>query len=177
MREYYCIQGKRIRKVPIPEGEDLNKIQIGIPVKGDEAERVGLSEVGDIVLPSGIFGTQSRKNAYGYTYADKSKPKERRYVSTIWTYPFGNTNASEIAVDIYKQCYPKVEVSPYGIELQLFEDKNREQYVIVNCYVFNGDIQVGDSSRKKDAHGKFFLKEKCQVNVLKLDRILSMNLK
>ena len=27
----------------------------------DEAEKVGLVEVGDIVLPSGIFGPQSKK--------------------------------------------------------------------------------------------------------------------
>lgn len=106
----YCIKGKRIINVCIPKGYDLDKIQIGIPVMDDEAERVGLIEVGDIVLPSGTFGPQSRKNAYGYMYADKSKPKERRYVSTNWIHPFGNTNASEVPVDMYRKCYPQVVV-------------------------------------------------------------------
>ena len=98
-----CIKGKRIRKVNLPKEYDISKIQIGIPVTEDEDKRVGLVENGDVVLPSGSFGVQSRKNAYGYAYADKSKPKERRYVSTNWVYPFGNTNASMVAVDIYKK--------------------------------------------------------------------------
>lgn len=70
--------------------------------------------------------------ALGYTYADKTKPKERRYVSTNWIYPFGNTNASKVAVDVYKKCYPKVEVAAYGIELQLYEDESKQQFVIIN---------------------------------------------
>ena len=38
----YCIKGKRIRKVNIPNEFDICKIQIGIPVSGNEAETVGL---------------------------------------------------------------------------------------------------------------------------------------
>lgn len=79
----YCINGKRIVKLQIPHTYDINKIQLGIPVMDNEAEIVGLKEDGDIVLPSGTFGPQSRKNAYGYSYADKTKSKERRYVFTI----------------------------------------------------------------------------------------------
>lgn len=128
----YCINGKRVVKLQIPHTYDINKIQLGIPVMDNEAEIVGLKEVGDIVLPSGTFGPQSRKNAYGYSYADKTKSKERRYVSTNWVYPFGNTNASMVAADIYKECYPKIEVEAYGIELQLYEDESKQQFVIVN---------------------------------------------
>jgi hypothetical protein len=57
----YCIKGKRIRNVCIPKEYDIDKIRIGIPVMDDEAERVGLTKVGDTVLPSGTFGAQSRK--------------------------------------------------------------------------------------------------------------------
>ena len=131
----HCIKGKRIRRVCIPKEYDIDKIQIGIPVICDEAKTVGLNKNGDVVLPSGIFGAQCRRNAYGYSYADKSKPKERRYVSTNWVHPFGNTNASEVAVDIYRPCWPQVEVPPYGIELQLFKSKDGQLYVIV---VLNG---------------------------------------
>lgn len=168
----YFIKGKRIRKVNIPKEYDISKIQIGVPVTGDEAERVGLFEAGDMVLPSGSFGAQSRRNAYGYTYADKSKPKERRYVSTNWVYPFGNTNAFMVAADIYKPCYPKAVVPAYGIELQLFEDENGHQFVIADltdeirekylketinlflgiygvCYIFDGTIRIDTSIRKQ----------------------------
>ena len=51
-------------------------------------------------MPSAKFGVQSKRNAYGYSYVDKTKPKVRRYVSTNWIQPFGNDNASPVAVDI-----------------------------------------------------------------------------
>lgn len=168
----YCIIGKRIVKPCIPNTYDINKIQLGIPVMDNEAETVGLTEVGEIVLPSGTFGSQSRKNAYGYSYANKTKPKERRYVSTNWVYPFGNTNASMVAADIYRECYPKIEVEAYGIELQLYEDDSRQQFVIINmtneirkkymkeainlmleiygkCYVYDDVIQVEKTIKRK----------------------------
>lgn len=128
----YCITGKRIIKLHIPDTFDINKIQLGIPVMDDEAKKVGLMEVGDIVLPSGTFGIHSRKNAYGYAYTDNTKNKERRYVSTNWVHPYGNTNASMVAVDIYRECFPKIEVAAYGIELQLYEDQSKQKFVIVN---------------------------------------------
>ena len=168
----YCILGKRINKLSIPKTYDINKIPFGVVVIENEAKKVGLAEVGDTVLPSGRFGIYSRKNAYGCTYADKTKPKERRYVSTNWIYPFGNTNASKVAVDVYKKCYPKVEVAAYGIELQLYEDESKQQFVIINmtdeirkkylkeainlmleiygiCYIYDDVIQVEKTSKRR----------------------------
>lgn len=168
----YCIKGTRVMEVRLPKDYDIKKIQIGIQVTGDEAEKVGLFKVGDVVLPSAKFGPQSRRNAYGYEYADKTKPKERRYVSTNWIYPFGNTNASMVAADIYRKCYPKVEVPAYGIELQLIENEKKQQLVIAEltkdirenylkeainlfleiygiCYVFDGTIQIDDSVKRQ----------------------------
>lgn len=170
--EQYCIKGKRIRSLCIPKAYDLNKIQIGIPVTDDEAEKVGLVKVGDIVLPSGMFGPQSRKNAYGYTYADKTKEKERRYITTNWVYPYGNTDASKVAADIYRECYPKIEIEPYGIEMQLFANENNQQFVIINmtdeirkqymkeainllleiygiCYVYNGVVGFENTIKRR----------------------------
>ncbi len=57
----YSIRGKRILKISLPKEFDVNTIQIGIPVMDDEAKRVGLEREGDIVLPSGKFGIQSKK--------------------------------------------------------------------------------------------------------------------
>lgn len=186
----YCIKGKRIMKLKISKEFDINKIQIGILVTGDETQKVGLSKTGDTVLPSGKFGSQSKKNAYGYEYADKTKPKERRYVSTNWIYPFGNTNASMVAVDIYKECYPKIVVSPYGIELELIENEKKQQFVIAElnenirenylkevinlfleiygmCYVFAGDIKIDDSLKR----------QKCNWEILPKGQMPSMHLK
>lgn len=168
----YSIRGKRIRKLLLPKEFDKDIIQIGVPVKGDEAKKVGLKREGDIVLPSGRFGTQSKKNAYGYSYADKTKPKERRYVSTNWIRPYGNDNASPVAVDIYKECYPQIFVPAYEIELQLYKSESDDKYVIVNltkeirerflkeainllleiygvCYIFDKDIHIDDSIKRQ----------------------------
>lgn len=168
----YSIRGKRIRKLLLPKEFDKNTIQIGVPVKGDEVQKVGLEREGDIVLPSGKFGSQSKKNAYGYSYVDKTKPKERRYVSTNWIHPFGNNNASPVAVDIYRECYPQICVPAYEIELQLYKDESGNRYVIVNlteeiregflkeavnllleiygvCYIFEKDIQIDDSVKRQ----------------------------
>ena len=161
----YCIRKKRINKIHIPKEFDISKIQIGVPVKKDEAQKVGLFESGDIVLPSGDFGPQSRKNAYGDTYTDKTKPKEYRCVATIRGYPFGNRNASERAFDVYKECNVKEEIPAYGIELELYENEKNEKYVIADltpeirnqhlreainllleiygyCYVFDESIEI-----------------------------------
>ena len=171
MGQYY-ITGIRVAKIPNLPTYEMEKIQLGIPVVDNEAELVGLRETGDIVLPSGTFGPQSRKNVHGYSYAGKTNPKERRYVSTNWVYPFGNVNASMVAVDIYRECYPRIEVEAYGIELQLYEDENRQQFVIINmtdeirkkymkeainlmleiygkCYVYDSVIRIEKSIKTK----------------------------
>lgn len=168
----YCINKKRIRKINIPKEYDIKQIQLGIPVVGDEARRVGLNNVGDIVLPSWSLGTTCKKNACGYSYADKTKPKERRYVSTGCGYPYGNTSASMVAFDIYKKCYPKIEVEAYGIELCLYENADNQQFVIVDmtdkirekymkeainlmleiygkCYVYDGVIRIEKTIKRK----------------------------
>ncbi len=133
------IQQKRINSISFLEKYDIYQIQLGIPVKNREPERVGLEKIGDVVLPAASFGIQSRRNAYGFCYADKSKPKESRIVSTNWIYPYGNKNASKIAVDIRRDCYPIVEEPPYGIELCLTNDQNGDCYII--C-VLNNEIRA-----------------------------------
>lgn len=168
----YCIPKHNIRKFNIPNTYDINRIQLGIPVTGDEATKVGLKKVGDIILPSGNFGKKCTRNAYGYSITDKTKPMERRYVSTNWIYPFGNTNASKTAVDMYRKCLPKVEFEAYGIELRLYEDASKQQFVIVDmteeirnkyvteavnimleiygkCYVYDGIIQIEDTIQRR----------------------------
>lgn len=168
----YCIHQKRIRKLSIPKEYDINKIQIGVPVYTNEAAKVGLFEIQDIVLPSGMFGVHSKRNAYGYQYTDKNKPKEYRYVSTICGYPFGNSNASMFITDLYKECFPKVFVDPFGIEFQLYANDEGQLFVIalmtdeirtkylketINlfleiygvCYIFEKEIQLEDFIRKE----------------------------
>lgn len=160
-----CIKKSRILNLQLPKGYFQDKIQIGIPVIGNEASRIGLTNVGDTVLPSDKYGATCRRNAYGYSYADKSQPKKERYVSTNWVQPFGNEYASSVAADIYRPCYLRVVVPPTEIELVLCEDENKNKFVIANltskirndylketvnifleiyglCYIFSDKIEI-----------------------------------
>ena len=122
----------RIRQLTLPTSFDTNKIQIGIPVDADEAAMVGLHNIGESVLPSPDFGCVSKRNACGYEYADKSQPKRRRYINTIWVQPFGNNYASPSPVDVYKKCYPKVVVPSTEIEFVLYENSQKKQFVLAD---------------------------------------------
>ena len=164
-------QQTRIIKFRLPEGFNVDEIQIGVPVLDDEAEKVGLKNVGDIILPSGKFGNVSHKNAYGYFYADHTQPKERRCVSTNWIYPYGNDNASPVAVDIHRDCYPRVYEPATEIEFLLYEDEHNKKFVVANlteeirnehlketvnlfleiyghCYIFGDEIRITAENKR-----------------------------
>ncbi len=160
----FCIRKTRIGALRLPKGYDAGTVNIGVPVTAGEHLRVGLKECGDAVLPSAAFGPACTRNAYGASYADKTQEKEYRYVSTVWTRPYGNEEAYPAAIDVYRTCYPKVEVPPAEIELVLAADPQGSLYVMavltaevrnkhlheaVNlfleiygyCYIFNGDLE------------------------------------
>lgn len=162
----------RIRQLTLPSCFDINKIQIGIPVDADEAMLIGLHNVGDSVLPAPNFGCVSKRNACGDECADKSQPKIRRYINTIWVQPFGNDYASPSPVDIYKKCYPKILISPTGIEFVLYENSEKKQFVLADlteeirkkhlvdvvnlfleiygrCYVFDEEIDVTPIKKRR----------------------------
>ena len=167
---HYRISKTRIIKLNIPKGYDVKNIQIGIPVIDKEATKVGLNNVGDIILPSCNFGPACNRNANGYSYPDRTKPKEERYITTNWIQPFGNEYASSVACDIYKPCYPLIEVPSTDIELTLYENDKSEKYVVAlltenirqnhliesinifleiygECYIFSDEIVIENSSK------------------------------
>lgn len=168
----YVINQKRINSINFLKEFNIEKIQIGIPVIKDEDKKVGLKTVGDVILPSAEFGIQCRKNAYGYAFADKSAPKEYRYVSTNYIHPYGNKNADSIPVDMSRKCYPKVEVLPYEIRLMLIKNKEEDKFIIVEinseiresylkeainilleiygiCYIYDDGIKIYDGIIRK----------------------------
>lgn len=168
---HYRISKRRIIKLKFPKGYDVKNIQIGIPVIDKEAMKVGLNNVGDVILPSYKFGPACNRNANGYCYPDKTKPKEERYITTNWIQPFGNEYASSVACDIYKPCYPLIEVPPTEIELTLYENEKSEKYVVAllteairknhliesinifleiygECFIFSNEIAIESSNKR-----------------------------
>ncbi|MBQ6263649.1 MAG: hypothetical protein IJK58_09065 [Clostridia bacterium] len=156
----------------LPKGYVKSVIQIGVPNTDERAVKVGLKSIGDMVLPSADYGPICKKNAYGYSYSDKTKQKEERYVSTVWIKPYGNEHASPVASDIYRKCYPKINVPPTDIELVLYENDNNETYIIADltteirdnylkdainlfleifheCYVFSDEIRIDAKTKRR----------------------------
>lgn len=167
----FKIEKKRIIRFNLPRGYDAGKIEIGVPVVSDEAKKVKLKNIGDTVLPSALFGINSAKNANGYSYPDKTKPMENRYITTNWFQPYGNEHASPVSADIYRDCYPIIEVPPTEIEFTLHENSGSEKYVIavltsivrknllkevVNlfleiygfCYIFSNEIKIVQTAKR-----------------------------
>lgn len=169
---HLLIKKKKIRKLKMPATYNPQRIQIGVPVLDDEGRKVNLNNPGDTVLPSALFGPACGRNANGYTYVDTTQPKENRYVTTISIQPYGNPNASPVATDIYRKCYPRVDVPPTEIELILVKNTNEQLYVIANlteevrknflvetvnlfleiygiCYIFCDEIKISDSAIRR----------------------------
>ena len=126
----------------------LNKLNkdnliVGIHADDEDLNKIKLFNVGDSIVPSPTCGKYCDINANGYEYIDKDKPKENRYVCTIWTYPFGNIYANKVPIDQYRDCYPKVFVKPTEIEMQLVNNKDGDLFIVAvfNNYV-NDDLRL-----------------------------------
>lgn len=168
----FHITKSKINKLHLPKSFKLEKIQIGLPSDKGKQELLGLKTLGDSVLPSGKFGNTCLKNAYGETIVDKTQPKERRYVSTNWIYPYGNTNRPKEPCDIYKYCWVKIDIAPIEMELTLSLGNDNEQYITAvltteireryikeainifleifgECYVFDDNICLDTIKRRK----------------------------
>lgn len=171
MANYRICNKKKIRKLNLPKNFDLDTVQLGVAVIEDEAAKVGLNNIGDSVIPSYKFGTLCNRNANGYSYPDKTKPKESRYITTNWIQPFGNEYALPVACDIYRPCYPLVKVPPMEIELTLYENEKAEKYVVAlltnvirqnylidvinifleiygECIVFDNEIDIDNNTKR-----------------------------
>jgi len=168
----YCLRQSRIQSLKLPKGYDVEKINVGIPVKNNENVKVGLKNIGDMVLPSASFGKTCDRNANGYSYTDKTQPKKYRYVATNWIQPWGNDYASAVPADIYRDCYPKVEIPPTEIELILLDDNSGNKYIVANltqkirssnlketvnifleifgfCYIYSGNLEITSNTNRR----------------------------
>lgn len=125
---------KQKRKISLAflSGFDMSKLEIGIPVLNSENVKLDLRNIGDAVIPNPTFGITCKKNANGYTYADKTAEKENRYTHTTCFLPFGNLNACEVLVDHSRDCYPKIDVPPTNIMLSLLENNSQDRFIIAD---------------------------------------------
>lgn len=129
------ISKKRIQSLNFLDKFDLDNIQIGIQVTNDEYKKLGLTEFveGTAIQPSPTIGINCNRNSNGYSYPDKTRPKEYRIVNTIeWTLrDWGGYEHSGYA-DIGRYVYPKIEIEAANIELVLTKNKKGEYFIVAN---------------------------------------------
>ncbi len=83
------INKKRILSLNFLDKYKDNNIKIGINVTNEEYKKLGIKEFieGTTIQPSPSFGINCSRNSNGYSYPDKTQPKEKRIVNTVyWTW-------------------------------------------------------------------------------------------
>lgn len=133
------ISKTRIINTNFLDNFDIDKIKIGIHVTNEEYKKLNLKkfEEGIGIQPSPVLGLNCKRNAFGYSYPDKTQPKKNRYIQTIeWTWkqwaPGGGTEECSKLVDIYRNVYPRIYISAANIELELTVNKKGEHFIIAN---------------------------------------------
>lgn len=168
------ISKKRIISLDFLDKYKNDNIKIGIHVTNNEYEKLGLKEFveGTIIQPSPELGINCNKNANGYSYPDKTKPKEYRVINTIyWTWQDWGGNEHSDFVDISKKVYPKIEVPANNVEFVLTKNKSGELFILAKvdlktdrdvlkqtinmfleifgfCEIFNDDLDLLDIHNK-----------------------------
>jgi len=102
----------------------------------DIIRRIGFSDnpvPGEIILPSGSFGTISSFNAHGKSIIHKDKPMETAYRTIEWHWRQweGRYDTSDHSkfVDVSYKRYPRTFVNPLGIELRFVRNKDNHEFV------------------------------------------------
>lgn len=168
------ISKKRITSLDFLDKYKNDNIKIGIHVTNNEYEKLGIKEFveGTTIQPSPEFGINCNRNSNGYSFPDKTKPKEDRIINTIyWTWQDWGGNEHGDCFDISRKVYPRVEIPASNIELLLTKNNSCEPFILANidsktdkkiikqtinmfleifgfCEIFNEDLNLIDVHNK-----------------------------
>ncbi len=127
------ISKKRINSTKFIEKLPTNKFFIGIRVTNEEHKKLGIKEFEEwlTIEPSAMLGTNCKKNSVGYSFPDKTRAKENRYITTI-EYNLLDWGGYEHSgyVDIYRDAYPRIEVAPTNVEFMCITDNLNRKFII-----------------------------------------------
>ncbi len=124
---------------------------LGLPIEEvhfDILQRLGFNlppTQGERVLPDGIFGAASHKNAYGFEIVHREQPKETAYRLMEWKWKefrgrYDSVERSKIVEVPYKR-YPRTQFAPYAIELEIKQSKAGELLIVAGPFINdNSDI-------------------------------------
>lgn len=141
------ISQKRITNLSCCKGINFDEAKIGIRITEKEYERFGLNsfEEGFVFEPSAQMGINSRKNTEGWSYPDRSKPKEARYICTLeWTRNqwIGGGKTEEVTnfCDVHRKVYPRIIIPATNVELKLVKNSDNVEFIIARL----SDEQIKD---------------------------------
>ena len=165
---------KRIISLDFLDKYKNDDIKIGIHVTNNEYEKLGIKEFveGTAIQPSPELGINCNRNSNGYSFPDKTKPKEDRIVNTIyWTWQDWGGNEHGDYFDVSRKVYPRVEIPASNIEFLLTKNNSGESFILANinskadkqivkqtinmfleifgfCEIFNEDLDLVDIHNK-----------------------------
>ena len=129
--------------------ENKENIKIGVLATEEALIKMGIEkyENGLSTLPSAAFGINCKRNAYGYSKADTTKPKQYRYIMTReWSWEQwvsgGGTETQTKFVDIYRMAYPRIEIPADEVELVLQESREKSRYFVANLVIKDFEKQT-----------------------------------
>ena len=129
------ISKKRIISLDFLDKYKNDNIKIGIHVTNNEYEKLGIKKFveGIAIQPSPEFGINCNRNSNGYSFPDKTKPKEDRVINTIyWTWQDWGGNEHGDYFDISRKVYPRVEIPASNIEFILTKNNSGESFILAN---------------------------------------------
>lgn len=129
------ISKKRIISLDFLDKYKNDDIKIGIHVTNNEHEKLGIKEFveGIVVQPSPEFGINCNRNSNGYSFPDKTKPKEDRIINTIyWTWQDWGGNEYGDYFDVVRKVYPRIEIPASNIEFLLTKNNSGESFILAN---------------------------------------------
>lgn len=138
MNKIIIKQTRIAKSFHLPKSFNKALIELAVQIPENDPKKAGLNSLADCIVPDACLGNACKKNALGEIVVDKTKPKELRYVCSILTHPFGNKNASEIIVDINRECYQRTIIPPTDIMLSWIKTDSNKEYVKV---VMTNDIR------------------------------------
>lgn len=170
-----------ITKKRIISMDFLNKyldtdFKIGIHIKNEEYKKLGLEKFdeGLAIEPSPNLGINCKRNAFGYSYPDKTKPKEFRVINTIyWSIKDWGGHIHEGYADITREVYQRVTIPAYNIEFLLTTNENKECFIIANLVEKNNTDMIKQTINMfLEVFGfcQIFDKELCVTNKIKIKR-------
>ena len=125
----------RINSISFIDGMPLDKIKVGIQVTSKEYEKLGFEvfEEGIAIEPSPLLGINCERNACGYSYPDKTKPKESAVIGTrYWELLDWGGHPHSGYCDIIRDIYPKIEIKPANIEFIFVKNQAQEEFIIAD---------------------------------------------